>query len=145
MTSSDAIRGANRFPAVTVGLRLQDPSTACALTDSSNRLEHLIRTSDYAVVSTWWDFIALFFGDVTACASAVTIGCFAFQSHYLARNFCCRPGLWSQSPEDLSMPGTAVTASVARRSRRQDQCPECTYDPVRGRASHPQTASSLVR
>jgi hypothetical protein len=101
MTLRDVIRRANRFPAITVDLRLQNPSTGI-LTDSSNRLEHLIATSDYAVASTWRNFIALFFGDVTACASGVVIGCFVFQSPYLARNFRCRPASWPQFPEDCA-------------------------------------------
>jgi hypothetical protein len=113
MTPSDVIRRANRFSAITVDLRLRDPSTGI-LNDSSNRLEHLIPMSDCTEASTWWNFIALFFGDVTACASGVVIGGFSFQSPYLTRNFRCRPTSRSQSPEDLRMPGTAVSATVAR-------------------------------
>jgi len=108
MTRSDVIRSANRFPAITVDLRRpQDPWTACTPTNSSVRPEHFIPKSDYAMASTWWNSIALFFGDVTALASAVVIGgfasyaietylleapYFALQGPYLARQLLLLPG-----------------------------------------------------
>jgi hypothetical protein len=62
------IGGATRFP--------EYASTAPS--DSSNRLEDSsISTSDPATAFTRWNSITLFFGDVVACASAVTVGCFA--------------------------------------------------------------------
>jgi hypothetical protein len=77
MTRSDVIRGANGFPAIAVDFRRpEDPSAACTPTDSSNTLEDPIPRLDVAVASTRWGSVALFFGDVLACASGAGVGGF---------------------------------------------------------------------
>jgi undecaprenyl-phosphate galactose phosphotransferase len=85
-----------------------NPSTASHPTNSSNRLEDAIPASDQAVASTSWNSVALFFGDLIACASAMAIGGFAayaietclfgvpylaFKGPYLARQLLLLAGV----------------------------------------------------
>jgi hypothetical protein len=73
MTRSNLIRGGKRFPAITADLP-EGLSAIDTATDSNNSLEDPVTTPAYAAASTWSNSIGLFFGDMTACPSAVAIG-----------------------------------------------------------------------